>query len=310
MYDGRVPGVNLGAVDLNLLVALDALLTERSTTRAAARLRLTQPALSRALGRLRRLFDDPLLVRGPRGLVPTQRAVELADPVRRVLAEIERVVAHTPRFDPASAQRTFRLAMIDFAEMVLLPPLLTRLAREAPAVDVDVRALYTGAYEALEQGQLDGAVGVFVDTPPAGISRRKLFDERFVCVARAGHPALARPLTLERYAALDHVVIVPRGLKDRGFADEALAKHGLARRITLRVPHFLVAPHVVASTDLVITLSERVARRFATLLPLVIVEPPLELPRFSVHLIWHERQQSDPANAWLREVLAQLGAEA
>jgi DNA-binding transcriptional LysR family regulator len=303
-----VPDVNLGQIDLNLLVALDALLAEQSTTKAGARLGLTQPAVSRALGRLRVLFDDPLLVRGPRGLVPTERAAALAEPVRRVLAEVARVIGNAPRFEPASARRTFRIGMIDYAEMLLLPALAARLAREAPSVDVGVRPLYAGAYEALEEGRLDAAVGVFVDTPPAGIKRRKLFDERFVCLLRRGHPALARPLDLGAFVSLAHAVVAPRGLKDGGFVDDALARLGQRRRVALRFPHFLVAPHVIASSDLVVTIAERIARRFADLLPLSVVEPPLAIDRFSVHLLWHERHDADPGNAWLRSLLAELGA--
>lgn len=291
--------VHLPGVDLNLLVAFDALLAERSVTRAARRIGITQPAMSHALARLRSLFDDELLVRTPRGMLPTPRAEALEGPIRGALAAIERAIGATATFEPAEARRSFTIGTSDYGELVTLPPLLSRLSRDAPGIDLRMRPMDEDWPRALEAGELDLAIGPPISTVPASIKAQRLFDERFVCVLRAGHPAAKRPLTLARYVALPHALIAPRG-RAGGYVDDALAARGLSRRIALVIPHFLVAPFAVANSDLVVTLAERVARAFAGVLPLSIVAPPLELPGFSFHQFWHERVDRDPAHRWLR----------
>ena len=296
-------GPSLGAVDLNLLVVLDAILAEGSVTRAARRVGLTQPAMSQALARLRKLFDDPLFVRTPRGMVATARAADLASPVRRALAEIDRALASRSTFDPRTAKRAFTLAALDYAELVILPPLLHRLARGAPGIDLRVRALrQVDIEEELETGTVDLGIAVLAPGDEPALYGQKLFGERFVCVARADYPKLGATLSLAEYAALDHALIAPRG-RPGSVVDAELAKHGLARRVALVVPHFAVAPLVVARSDLVLTVPHHVARTFVDLLPLRIVPPPLDLPGFDVVQLWHERQQQDPAHVWLRGIV-------
>lgn len=291
--------------DLNQLRALDALLTERSVTGAARRLGLTQPAMSHALSRLRETLGDPLLVRSGRGMALTPRAEALAPRLRLALRGLEDAVRAELPFDPASARRSFRVAAADYAELVLLPALIPRLEREAPGVDLWMRRP-VDELEALVDSDTDLVVGLLrPGEQAAGIKHRALFRERFVVILRADHPLASGPLTLEAYAAAKHAFIAPRG-GPGGVVDDALAKVGLSRRVALAIPHFLVAPYVVAGSDLVLTLAERVARAFAQHLPLVIVEPPLPLPEFTMSLMWHERMDADLGHIWLRNLLVEV----
>jgi DNA-binding transcriptional LysR family regulator len=292
----------LSTTDLNLLVAFDALVAEGNVTRAAERVGLTQPAMSHALGRLRKLVGDPLFVRTPQGMVPTPRAVELVDPIRRALGEIDRALHQAPRFDPSEARRPFTLACVDFGSFVVVPPLLARLRSEAPGVDLVVRQLRMDTVERqLTEGEVDVALGVVTEGEPWMVTRR-LFTDDFVCLVREGHPAVDGELTLDRFLALDHALISPRG-KHGGVVDSALARLGKKRRVALMIPHFLAAPMVIAQSDLVLTLPERIGRAFANMLPLRVIAPPLGLEGFAVTAFWHERQAHDVAHAWLRSVV-------
>lgn len=301
--------MHLAAVDLNLAVVLHALLTERSVSRAARSLGLSQSATSHALARLRTLLDDPLVVRTASGLAPTPRADAMAQQVASALASLEQAMLAAPSFDPATARRTFHVGAADYAEFVLLPPLLARIAHEAPEVDLWIRPLHEDISAQLRRGDLDVAINlVRPDEHAAGIRNQKLFDERFVAMVRKGHPLSRKRLTIERYVAAHHAFIAPRG-RPGGVVDDALAAMGLQRRVALAIPHFLVAPHVIARTDLVLTVAERIAEAFASLLPLTILTPPLALPGFTMSMLWHERSEHDPGQAWLRSRLAAVAAE-
>lgn len=300
----------LAGVDLNLLVTLDALLTERHVTRAARRLGLTQPATSHALARLRKMFNDPLLVRGPGGVLqPTPRAEALVPTIHRAITELAAAVRAPATFDPASARRTFWLGASDFVEMVLLPTLAARLGQLAPGIDLRVLVEPDNAPAALARGSLDVVLSPPLPEYASGCYQRALFDERFTCVVRRGHPAAARRLTLARFCELDHLLIAPRGMPG-SFVDNALAALNRKRRVALTVPHFMVAPHVVAHTDLILTLPSRLAELFAQSLGLVILPPPLEIPGFSMHMVWHERTHYDPGHRWLREQFAAVAQPA
>jgi DNA-binding transcriptional LysR family regulator len=297
----------LSATDLNLLVALDALVAEGNVTRAAERVGLTQPAMSHALARLRKLFDDPLLVRSPQGMLPTARALELVVPIRRALGDIDGALRQQPAFDPREARRTFTLACVDFGSLVIVPPLLARLRAEAPGADLLVRQLRSDEIERqLAEGEVDLAVGVLYGEDEPWMVGQRLFTERFVCVVRADHPTAKGPLSLAEFVALEHALISPRG-RQGGFVDRALAKLGHQRRVALAIPHFLAAPIVVATSDLILTVPERIARAFARMLPLRILEPPLEVEGFDVTQYWHGRQARDPAHAWFRALVAEVG---
>lgn len=295
----------LAGVDLNLLLALDALLAERHVTRAAARLGVSQSAASHALARLRELLGDPILVRGRRGvMLPTPRAAALAPAVSRALDDLALALRRPEPFDPATARRTFHLGASDYAELAVLPRLAARIAAAAPHVDLFVRSVPADMHAALAAGDVDAILAPARPTDlGAGCYQRVLLAETFVCAMRRGHPAAGRTLTLDRFCALDHLLIAPRGTYG-GYVDDALAARGRRRRVALAVPHFLIAPHVLVTTDLIATLAARVARTFAAAHGLAIVRPPVELPAFSLHLVWHERTHGDDAHRWLRDQIA------
>jgi DNA-binding transcriptional LysR family regulator len=304
MHDIRQ--MNIAAINLNLLPVLDALLFERSVSRAGARLGLSQPAVSNALGQLRALLGDPLLVRRGGGMVPTERALALAHPVRAALLAVEQTLAPPAAFDPATATRDFVIVTNDFVAFAMLPRLLARLQREAPGVRLHVRAFQEHVVPPdLARGDADLVLGFGRALPP-GHDAVDLFKDRFVFVARKGHPAVPGRITLAAYTKLAHVV-VSHDPNARGIVDDALAERGLSRHVVLRLSHFLLVPPVVASTNYVAALSERVARPMARGLPLQLLKMPLEVPTASVRMIWHERTAASPAHAWLRGVVEEIG---
>jgi len=298
--------MHLRQLDLNLLPVLDALLAERSVTRAARRLGLSQPATSHALARLRSALGDPLLVRTPRGMRMTPHAEAIAGDLRRALADLESAVAPAAAFDASRARRGFRVATDDYCEFVLLPALLSRIDREAPGVDLHILRLTGREGADLAEGHVDAVIGIVeVLGPLPGAYTQRLFDERFVCLVRKGHPLVGRRLSLATFAGLRHALVAPRG-DGRGVVDAALAKLGLDRRVSVQVPHFLVAPQIVRASDVILTVGERLARAAAPS-GLRIFPPPLALPGFTVSLIWHGRNHADPGHAWFRNVAAEVG---
>jgi DNA-binding transcriptional LysR family regulator len=294
--------MNVRDVDLNLLRVFDAVLREAGVTPAAATLGLTQPAVSNALARLRKLFGDALFVRTPSGMEATPFARELAEPVRQALALLESALAHGPGFDPASATRAFRLYMSDVGQVEFLPPLVERVQREAPAIRLEAVALDVddlGA--ALAAGGLDLAIGFLPGLGPP-VRRRALFRDPYVCLMRAEHPFGS--LTKKRFLEASHALVTYRG--GHRVIEEALERAGLARHIALRVPHFTVLPMVLERTDLILTLPARVAKVFERRGALKSLPLPLAIPPAEVAVHWHERFEADPGNRWLRELATEL----
>jgi len=294
-------------VDLNLLVALDALLAERSVSRAAVRLHLSQPAASALLARLRELFGDPLLLRSARGMQPTPRALELLAPVKQVLDEIEAIVQPRAAFDAASAAHTFTLSASDYVEYALLPKLVDYLEHKAPGVRLEVWPLDLQLVaKQMESGEVDLCI-TGLQNVPGGLHLRPLYTERLVPVVRRNHPAVGERLTLDEFCSLEHIQVSVPGSGFSTRIDEALAALGRKRHSRLAVPHFLLVPEIVARSDMISSLPERLARGYAR--QLRIFEPPVELQKFTVGEIWHERNERDPAQQWLRDVLAELAQE-
>lgn len=292
---------NLAAIDLNLLVALRALLTERHVTRAAQQLGLSQSATSHALNRLRELYDDPLLVRQGRSLELTPRAVAILPQLARGLTELEGSLRDQAPFEPRQARDRFRVGCADYFQAVLFGPLLALVQAEAPGIDLQVMS-YARELEQLEAGALDVALETKTQLP-RHLSERKLFSDGFTCMLRKGHPALRRKkLTLDDYLALGHVFVAPGGTSG-SYVDTELEKRGVARRIVLQVSSFLTAPLVVSETDLISTGPERLLKRMSQHYPIVLVPSPLELPRFDLSLVWHSRREHDPAHVWLRDAI-------
>jgi DNA-binding transcriptional LysR family regulator len=308
--------MRIAGVDLNLLTSLEALLEENNVSKAARRLGVSQPAASHALARLRELLGDPLLVRTPAGMQPTPRARELRPQVRAALAAAETVLQAAPAFDPATAERTFVATIPDQVGFQILPALMPQLAK-FPGVRLELRPPPHDVALALANGDIELAVGVWRDRPmmmtassgSAGADGRRgvmiderLWREEFACVVRRGSPAARGPLTLDRYLALDHMLVSPGGTPG-SFVDDLLASKGLHRKIALVVPQFLIAPAVVAATDLVWTAPVRLARALADAYPLTLRDPPLAMPSFEVAMRHHLRFARDPGLAWLRERL-------
>lgn len=299
---------DLSRADLNLLVLFEVVREERHVGRAAERLNLSSSAVSHGLGRLRRLLNDPLFLKTPRGVVPTARALELAAPIADILARVRSVVATAAPFEPATSTRRFTIGAPDGVSAVVLPPLLARLRKEAPGIDIAVRQLlptqgeasaeraWRGALADLEARALDVAI-VPSDDMPARFHGRLLFEEDFVLAMRAGHP-FARAPTLDRYCEMQHLVVSLTG-DAHGFVDRVLGEQGRTRRVALTVPNFMFALALVAETDLITALPRRFAARHARRFGVVRREAPLPLGRFRLTAIAPRVAMMDAGLAWL-----------
>ena len=296
---------DIRTLDLNLLRTLDALLDERSVTRAADRLFLTQPAVSGMLNRLRESFGDPLFVRAQRGIVPTLRAEQLAAPVKRLLGEIE-LMLQPQDFDPANADMTVKVASTDYALRAVVVPFFSALRAKAPGIRVSVQTVDNQALHGqLDRGDIDLAL-VTPDTTWPGLHSAPLFDERYVCVIRADHPdALQKRLSLERFCALDHVLVSPDGGGFYGVTDDALTAIGRSRRVVLSVTSFLILREILLQSDLIAVVPRRLAVHQDGL---TLLEPPLGIQGFSKTLAWHERTHHEPGHRWVRGLLMQTCA--
>jgi DNA-binding transcriptional LysR family regulator len=290
------------------LVAFDALLTERSVTRAAARVGLGQSAMSHNLGRLRALFRDELLTRGADGMRPTPRALALADPVRVTLAQIQAAVLQREAFDPSTADRSFRIGLADSIEVAVIPGLLARLRSDAPSVSLRLRSINRlSILEELDTGKLDLGIGVF-DLGQIHHKRRALYSDSFLCVFNPAQLNFSIPISLEDYLSVPHVLT---SLTDdaHGAVDEALAKLKLKRSIALTTPGFLAVPFVLRRAPLITTMPSRLARYFADAFGLATSPAPIELPTFTISLLWHASFDHDPGHVWLRQTVSGLAAE-
>ena len=294
--------------DFNLLVALDALLQEGNVSRAAARVGLSTPAMSHALARIRTQVGDPILVRTGQRMVPTPRAETLRARVGALVKEAREVLAPPPVEDVRTIERTFRIHTSDHLISVIGPE-LDRLARAAPGVTLHVMPCVTETPAQLRDGAHDLAIGVFDYSPyselPTDLRIQQLYADEFTCVVRANHPSVKRSLTLEQYAALEHVQITPRG-NPGGYVDELLAKHGLSRRIARALPYFIAGLALVAETDYLLTCSTVLARRMQRRFGLRMVAPPkqLGLEPYQISQLWHPRHDRDVPHRWLREAVA------
>lgn len=283
--------------DLNLLKTLDAVLEARGVTRAAKQLGLSQPATSHALGRLREALGDPLLVRVGAALVLTERAEQLREPVKEALRRAEQVLLPPEGVLPAKLVRSFTLNLADYTELAILPRLTERLSREAPGVSVTCRPHVSDPMEALAGG---GELWLGVNPPDEpGLMVQRLFSDSYLCAIRKEHPLARRKVTLRQFLELRHVQIAPGGLPG-GPLDDLLAARGLSRIVSIRVPHFLVAPLLVSRSDLVLTAPRRVVEAFGDFAQLHVFEPPVRVPGFTVLQGWLARHHADPAHRWFR----------
>jgi len=293
-------------VDLNLLIALEALLAERNVTHAARRLGLSQPALSSRLARLRDQFGDPLFVPAKRGVIPTDRALALEDPLRAALDQLRNVVSEQVAFDPGRSDAAISIAVTDYMQVTLILPFFAALRKEAPGLRLGLRQLDGDKLP----GQMErGEVHLAMLTPsaaPKSLRSRHLFDESFVVILREGHPAGPDPLDLETFCALEHVIAAPRGTGFSGQADLVLEALGYSRRVVMSVANFLVVPELVATSDLVSVVPSRLVRGRGR--GFHVTKPPLRIPPFSIVMVWHERTQSAPEHRWFRDRLSAFEA--
>jgi len=291
---------NLRRIDLNLLLTLDALLKEQNVTRTAERLHFSQPSISVHLAKLREIFNDPLLLPGPRGMQPTARAEALREPLRQALAALEQAIAPAAAFDPQRDAHTWRVAASDYSESAILLPLMAALRRQAPATRM---AIVEHAPQRLAQQTVQEGVDLAFHTSEEGaqgLRQQALFTERYVLAGRADHPRLRQPLTPEAFCELEQVIVSPTGGGFQGITDEILAGRGLSRRVVLSVPHFLFMKTVLESSDLVAMLPARLAMANPAL---IVLPPPVALPGFEMSMFWPERVHRDPAHRWLREFI-------
>ncbi|AUG51790.1 LysR family transcriptional regulator [Thalassospira marina] len=296
--------MDIKQLDLNLLVTLDTLLAERNVTRAAQRLNISQPALSARLTRLRDLLNDPLLLPSQRGMIPTERALELQAPLHDAIEAVRRVIAETSPFNPAEIRATIAIAASDYVQYSVLLPLLHAMHDEAPGIRLSWRTIDTAH---LEDEMVRGDIHLAMTTPetaPKALHMRHLYHEDYVAIARPNHPAIHGKLDLATFCMLDHVMVSPEGGGFEGPADAALKGLGKTRRVYLSAPGFLIVPDIIAQSDMIALVPKRVAQNREGRLQ--ILPPPLPVPGFDMALVWHDRTTTHPMHRWLRERIYQL----
>lgn len=289
---------------LQLLVKVHELGT---VSRAAAAVHLSQPAASLALRRLRLSLHDPLFVRSGNAMLPTRRCDEVLQTARTILALVEHDILQAASFEPRLAERSFRVALYDVGELVFLPRLLAHLLAAAPQCSIHAKSIHASNLpEALESGEVELAVGFYPNLERSGFHAQQLFDERFLVLARKGHPAIGRrPLDLQQFVALPHVSIEPLG-RSYVLIDRLFEGAGIKRRIVLSTPHFMSVPQILAATDLVAMVPSKMAKHFAALGQLQAFEPPVNTPPYPIKQYWHARFHSDPGHRWLRRSIFDL----
>ncbi|MEI8265838.1 MAG: LysR family transcriptional regulator [Betaproteobacteria bacterium] len=289
--------VNLEFTQIELMAALGE---ARSLSSAAIAIGLSQSAASHALARLRRELGDPLLVRTSNGMKATPYGDAAFRAAQQSLKALRQGLETAESFDAATSERSFAMHMSDIGQTVFLPPLLAHIGKAAPGVRLRVSPLPPYQPSALlESGEVDLAVGYFT-TLKAGFRQRLLFTERYVCVTRADHPRFAKGMTLEAFHEVPHAVTTASGSGHK-ILDRILQQHHSHLRVMLQVPHFLVLPFVIANSDLMVIVPSQLAEAFTLLAPLLVMEPPIPIPRYDIRMFWHERFHADPANRWLRE---------
>ena len=303
--------MNLAAIDLNLLVAFEALMAERNVTRAGHRMGLGQPAMSAALSRLRLIFKDELLVRVPGAAMrPTAKAVALLHPISEVLAQVRQVFDAEAGFDPERARAVFRIATGDHPASMVLPRFIARLARTAPGIGVRLLALdKRDAFDLMDRGEIDLVIGSFRNIPKR-VRRHRMYTDGYVCIARRGNPHLGPDgtMTLDAYVSTPHV-LVTLAADDRGVVDEALGRLGRRRRVAVTVSDFHLVPRIVERTDMIGHLPRRIAGELVRGFDLVLAPPPLALPPWNVEVFWGGVSDAEPGAVWFRSRLFEIGRE-
>jgi DNA-binding transcriptional LysR family regulator len=293
-------------LDLNLLLVLDALCEERSVTAVAKRLKVSQPTVSFSLNKLRAVLEDELFIRTAAGMQPTPRALELHEPVRRIIATIDLEILRPPEFNPFDATRTFTVAMSDIGEMVMIPALLERFRALAPKADLRSLSLPPSKLvAAMESGEVTLALGYFPGLKSSGLFQQGLFTHPFVALVRADHPTIGETLSLDEFLRAEHVVVSHEG-RSQEICERAMTERGLSRRIRLHLMHFMTIPLTIANSDMIAVVPRAVGALGGIWAAVRSLEPPIEIPTIGIKQYWHKRFHNDPANRWLRSVVSDV----
>lgn len=291
---------NIRKLDLNLLVALNALLEERNVTRAAFRINLSQPATSRALARLRDMFQDPLLVKGTREMLLTARAHDLYQPLQHILNDIKAIMS-PPSINPATMHGEVVIATRDYELAAILPKVINRIAVESPNLKLRVAPLIGDNLSSLENHNIDFILSA-TDSKAATLHRYTIYKESFVCLAAKDNPAIQEGMNLETYLNARHCLVTISGF-GLGIVDTLLAQKGLKRNIVVRIPHFLAVAHIITGSDLLVTLPRRLGELLSKQEKIALMNPPLKIPYFPIYLYWHARNQNNPIHRWIKKVI-------
>ena len=310
--------MNIARVDLNLLVYLDVLLRECNVTRAAEELGISQPAMSNSMRRMRDLFGDPILVRTSDGMTPTDRALELQPMVRKVLSAAEQAILPKTEFEPMESNRIFRIMASDYTESTLLPVLLRQLRKQAPNIRLDIMTPSDVSFHDVERGKVDMVINRF-DSLPQSFHQVHLWDDSFSCIMSANNPVKDR-WSLESYLSSKHIWVsktgmgvgvgmTPDDVQRLGWVDEALSKQGVKRDISLFTRHYQVALLLAEQDDLIVTIPSMSAKSIANSDKVVILDPPFEIERMRLKMVWSPLLQHDPGHRWLRQLIKSVSVE-
>jgi len=299
--------MELQDVDLNLLVVFHELLRRRRVSAVAQALGMSQPAVSNALNRLRRLLGDELFLRTSKGMIPTPLAERLAGPIGESLDAIHHTLNASAGFDPAASQRAFTVAMTDIGEIYFLPALMRKLGEVAPGVTISTVRNHGDTLQGeMESGRVDLAIGFLPDLK-SGFFQRRLFRQRYVCLFRQGHPLDKGGISLAAFRAAEHVSIVAEGT-GHGMVDMAIQRAGVPRDVRLRVPHFVAVGHILQTTDLIAVVPEAYAQRTLEPFGLQTAPCPVKIPDIVVNVLWHAKNHREPGNQWLRQLIVETFA--
>ena len=300
--------MHISSLDLNLMTVFDALMVNRNVTKAGKDIGRSQPAVSHALARLRAILGDQLFVKTNEGMVPTPRALRLHEQVRPALQYIETAINDEEAFDPATAKRTFLIAMVEHAAFVLMPRLISRLSVDAPSIDLNVVGVTeVPGVEQIDTDQCELAIALQSRDLPGHISSALVYREKFVCVMRADHPILKTSFTLNDYLAYPHSAVRTSG-NAVSLVDMALAELGFERRVAVGISHVLLTNLLLPGSNLIASLPQRNAAFFASERGLAVRDLPFEVPEFETHMAWHRRYEDDPGHLWMRNLIKQVAA--